>query len=57
MCMVKIQGIKKEYHKDGTLWYETPYVDDKQQGIEKHYHKDGTPDREAPYVDGKRKWF
>ena len=46
--------LKKSYHKNGQLKYETHYKDGKKEGMDKAYYKDGKLWYEQPYKDGKK---
>ena len=43
---------KREYHRDGTLQRETPYVNDQEHGVEKGYYSNGMLEWEQSYIDG-----
>ena len=42
----------REWHKNGQLWWEVPYVNGEQHGVEKHWYGDGQLACETPYVNG-----
>ena len=42
------------YDKNGLLYYEIPYVNDKNHGVEKWYYANGQISLEIPYVNGKK---
>ena len=45
--------IKKEYHDNGKLKSETPYVNGVINGVKKTYHETGILESGIPYKDGK----
>ena len=47
-------AIKKKYHKNGELKYETPYFNDEKHGIEREFYSNGALKRETPYNQGKK---
>jgi antitoxin component YwqK of YwqJK toxin-antitoxin module len=49
-----IEGVKKTFHKDGSIQSETPYVDGKQHGLSKTYAKDGRVTRTCMMKHGRR---
>jgi hypothetical protein len=53
--------IKKEFHKNGKLKSETPYVDGKINGVKKVYFENGILESEDPMINGQTngtyKWY
>ena len=50
----KISGcVERWYYKNGNLWSETPFKNDKIEGIEKWYYENGNLKEEIPYKNGK----
>ncbi|HXP52567.1 MAG TPA: toxin-antitoxin system YwqK family antitoxin [Bacteroidia bacterium] len=48
-----INGVKKEYYKNGKLERETPYTNGKKNGTEKFYYESGELYSESPFTDDK----
>jgi antitoxin component YwqK of YwqJK toxin-antitoxin module len=46
--------IKKDYHPNGKIWYETPYVNGLRHGIEKTYRYSGKIWYETSYINGRK---
>ena len=42
----------KLYHRNGQLWEEVNYIDDKKNGTEKSYQYNGQLAKEINYIDG-----
>ena len=50
----KQNGIYKAYYKNGQLYDEINYINDKREGIYKSYCEDGHLYEEKNYIDGKK---
>lgn len=48
----QFQGEYLEYNKDGSLRYQSTYIDDNREGIVKYFDKKGKLKREVNYVNG-----
>ena len=49
-----MEGIYKLYYKDGDLWKEVNYINDKKNGVYKSYWGNGQLKSVANYIDGKK---
>jgi len=45
---------KRSFYKDGTLFRETPWVNNLVHGVEKYFYKDGTLEWEITWVNGEK---
>ena len=54
-------GLRKLWHTNGQLWFESNYKDDKKDGLRKHWRINGQLISERNYKDGERdgleKWW
>lgn len=44
--------VVKKYRENGTLEYETPYINGVKHGVEKWYYENGVLREETPYING-----